>query len=830
MSTGPIFAPVFRYLDSNGDPLAGGKVYFYAAGTSTPKDTYSDYDGSVPNTNPVILDARGEANIRGAGLYKIAVYSADDVLIETQDNISATNDSTEIVYTVDEDIEMAVSRLDGIDGVSVLRTKTPVDGATYWLNYHTSEGDGGGGAFRAKDSGVPGTYTDDGWRVIVPTSGDRSTAWVKKSDLWVQQGVVSCVSANGKVRSFDPQEYDYQHECIQAANDWLAANDGGDLHLPTKPNGADYWTLTGTVFFGSIDNTRAIETEIQGLFALPANFVTDKRSLGAQIRVIGHGFAQRTWYDCADVAQLGRELPGWIHSTIDDGSDLFVFLGPSELWNVSIEAYQKNVNCIRLMYATPFRSNANILGTDGCCWVIDSLTYGFDIRSFSTPISATGVVYSFQHNLTGTGTAPGNGTLDIVCDNKAGRIIDDTCGNIFTTRVRGHLEAWKGTGSTTLAGRTEDDGYDCVALISNGSEFIFEDGTRLTVPHATDINPADGIVSIGDTTDLHIGALSYYNTRRAIWLGGGFDDATCDITSGSTTVTCDDTSDLAINMSVEGTGIPTRTLIDSITNSTTFELNKNATATNSNTTLTFTSPFLGSKIFVHPNPNLQTERADAYYLYCVDAPLHTQYWGYSSIPDPASWSSWDYNRGTEAKIRYPHPDNWRGWLWTHTGRSLAAEGTGTVLGGQTTVITIDGVGISTTDHIEVEYGLTSPPGVQDVSIEVGKRVNHTTQTWKIDFKELGTGVADATCDTTNTSTTVTCDDTTDIEAGLRVTGSGIPAATLVDSVTNSTTFELTNAATATATNVTLTFYQGYSFWYRIWRRLRNSDRVEIGQS
>jgi len=49
----------------------------------------------------------------------------------------------------------------------------------------------------------------------------------------------------------------------------------------------------------------------------------------------------------------------------------------------------------------------------------------------------------------------------------------------------------------------------------------------------------------------------------------------------------DDTSTLALGMTVTGTGIPTHTYVSSITNGTTFELTNNATATNSNTTLTF---------------------------------------------------------------------------------------------------------------------------------------------------------------------------------------------------------------------------------------------------
>jgi len=52
--------PKAQFFDANGSPLVGGKVYTYAAGTTTPLATYTDASAATPNTNPVILDSRGE--------------------------------------------------------------------------------------------------------------------------------------------------------------------------------------------------------------------------------------------------------------------------------------------------------------------------------------------------------------------------------------------------------------------------------------------------------------------------------------------------------------------------------------------------------------------------------------------------------------------------------------------------------------------------------------------------------------------------------------------------------------------------------------------------
>jgi len=66
------------------------------------------------------------------------------------------------------------------------------------------------------------------------------------------------------------------------------------------------------------------------------------------------------------------------------------------------------------------------------------------------------------------------------------------------------------------------------------------------------------------------------------------------------------------------------------------------------------------------------------------------------------------------------------------------------------------------------------------------------------------GIKDATCDT-NGSVTVTMDATSVIKVGMAITGTGIPANTKVASITNATTFVMTNAATASNTNTTLVF-------------------------
>lgn len=79
-----------QFFDANGAPLAGGKLYTYAAGTTTPLATYTDAGGGTPNANPIILDSRGEANVwLGTSSYKLKLTTSTDVEIWTIDNIQS---------------------------------------------------------------------------------------------------------------------------------------------------------------------------------------------------------------------------------------------------------------------------------------------------------------------------------------------------------------------------------------------------------------------------------------------------------------------------------------------------------------------------------------------------------------------------------------------------------------------------------------------------------------------------------------------------------------------------------------------------------------------
>jgi hypothetical protein len=87
-----------QFFDSNGVPLAGGLLYVYTAGTTTPATTWTTSSGAVANTNPIVLNAAGrtpyEIWLNSGVTYKFALYTSTSVLIGTYDNIPAIDDPT----------------------------------------------------------------------------------------------------------------------------------------------------------------------------------------------------------------------------------------------------------------------------------------------------------------------------------------------------------------------------------------------------------------------------------------------------------------------------------------------------------------------------------------------------------------------------------------------------------------------------------------------------------------------------------------------------------------------------------------------------------------
>ena len=128
--------------------LAGGRMFFFEPGSSTTKkDTFSDSDGTIPNANPVILDASGfEPDIFGEGSYRVELRSsiADGNLFQWErdpvDFSSEEGAFGQWLSTVDYGVA-GDNIVIGSDGVYYVSIKTPninndpTTSPTFWTEF-----------------------------------------------------------------------------------------------------------------------------------------------------------------------------------------------------------------------------------------------------------------------------------------------------------------------------------------------------------------------------------------------------------------------------------------------------------------------------------------------------------------------------------------------------------------------------------------------------------------------------------------------------------------------------------------------------------------------
>jgi hypothetical protein len=80
----------FQGVDrSTGRPASLGSVTFYEPGTTTLKNVFVDREGTSPAPNPTPLDASGSADVFLLGAYRIEVYDANGVLVDSADQVNS---------------------------------------------------------------------------------------------------------------------------------------------------------------------------------------------------------------------------------------------------------------------------------------------------------------------------------------------------------------------------------------------------------------------------------------------------------------------------------------------------------------------------------------------------------------------------------------------------------------------------------------------------------------------------------------------------------------------------------------------------------------------
>ncbi len=164
--TGQLSPARQQFFDSVGRPLAGGRVFHYLPGTTTPATTYADPDFTIPNQNPVPLDAAGRASI----------YADRTLRQVLKNSAGATIWDAVTVTGIGSNSSSALS----LDNIAALRANTTPYPLFYVESYYAA-GDGSDGFFLWDQADT--TSVDNNGTIIVDAGGRRYkrqgiTSWI----------------------------------------------------------------------------------------------------------------------------------------------------------------------------------------------------------------------------------------------------------------------------------------------------------------------------------------------------------------------------------------------------------------------------------------------------------------------------------------------------------------------------------------------------------------------------------------------------------------------------------------------------------------------------
>lgn len=176
--------PIIQQLDSNGKPYAGGLLYTYEAGTTNPKDTFTDFNAGTANSNPVILDSDGRANVwLEGGAYKFILTDGSNASVYDTSVVEGN-----IVWTVD-DINAAESgvTLNIVDKYADLADLATGDSAVAIIRGYNTAYDGGYGVY---------AYDTDTSEWTLLYNGDIDVRWFGAKGTGTDNDSAAFVSAN----------------------------------------------------------------------------------------------------------------------------------------------------------------------------------------------------------------------------------------------------------------------------------------------------------------------------------------------------------------------------------------------------------------------------------------------------------------------------------------------------------------------------------------------------------------------------------------------------------------------------------------------------------
>ena len=243
----PVGGVAAQFFSNNGVPLAGGKIFTYTAGTTTPAATYTTSLGNVAWTNPIVLDAAGR--VPGSGeiwlfdgtIYKFILKDSNDVLIATYDNITGIN-SNFVNFTASQEIQTATAG-QTVFNLTTMQYQPGTNSLTVYVDGVNQYGPGAQYAYLETDSDtvtfLSGLHVGASvkFTTATQTTGNATDASVVAYTPPFTGSVATNVEAKlaqtVSVIDFgaDPTGATDSAAAIQAAIDAMAAV-GGEVYLP----------------------------------------------------------------------------------------------------------------------------------------------------------------------------------------------------------------------------------------------------------------------------------------------------------------------------------------------------------------------------------------------------------------------------------------------------------------------------------------------------------------------------------------------------------------------------------------------------------------------
>ena len=418
--------PVIQFSDVNGNPLAGGFVYTYEAGTSINQATYTDSTGATVNTDPVVLNAAGEPSsplgpgfaggiyLTAGANYRICVFSFTSVQQWCADNVQldggsavGSSSNTQVLYN-------CAGNVCGSSGLTY-------NSGTQTLAV-TALSVSSGGSLNGTFTGSPSIAN-----LTVPGNGSFGNV---TSDAAVNCSTAQA-AATGFIRMCNTDQVNWRNSANTADEGLLAVSGGsnGDILRSIFPGGFDVHSTTPYLYFGGVTsavpvivglgtggvgvylgNGGAPVTTLANITAAEAvlngvTFPTTASPTAGQVLTVLSGGVTATWQTPALEAVLAQ-------STTTLASPVTVTGNTATTW-ISNTVTMPSSGCpcrVFASYSAYFSQGAS--GAD-VAWVYDGTNrfataqtantgstsnYGINQSAFSTTTYANGAVVTFTGN------------------------------------------------------------------------------------------------------------------------------------------------------------------------------------------------------------------------------------------------------------------------------------------------------------------------------------------------------------------------------------------------------------------------------------------------